>query len=487
MGCLSAHSAYRKIKIEPILGCCQFNTFDSRIQTMKALNLIEFKDIVELLRSLIGARLQKVNSGPKDLVLELYIKGRERWIWVDLEATRPFVTVLNEKPHCLPKIKRPTSLFLHAHALNRPLAKVDWMEGAGRVLRLVFGNEFAPGNCELEVRLFPHGQNVGVSCADKKIWWSKPKNLVFSDSEQAAVDQDKRGHSDLRAAWMEDRPDLFIRSFQRDATAKDKAPLNQQQSLIQGANQIEVNLEIEKRKKIVAKIRLEIDKKLEAPWWQLGEWLKVHQSLSVPTEWAKFIDQEKTLAENIGRCFRKAKETQIKLLGTQERLTQILGEIRELESGNLGSLLEEKNRPLSRPLDGKGTGKRNIKEPGNERIRVRKRRIGNRWLAYVGRSAKDNLSLLRKARAWDLWLHLRDFPGSFCIIHRNKEEVVPDDFLKVAAQWMAQETFGAKASERRGEKLSVAVAECRYVRPIKADTLGRVTYKNARHLEIVFQ
>lgn len=450
---------------------------------MKALNLMEFKDIVEMLRSLIGARLQKVYSGPKDLVLELYIQGRERWIWVDLEATRPFVTVLNERPHYLPKIKKPTSLFLYAHALNRSLAKVDCMEGVGRVLRLVFGNEITSGNCEMEVRLFPHGQNVGVSCGEKKIWWSKPKNLVISDSEEAAVDQNKRGHSELRAAWVEDRPDLFIRYSRSDSILADKALLNQQQPLIQGANQIEVNLEIEKRKKIVAKIWLEIEKKLEAPWAQLGEWLKVHQNLSVPTEWGKFIDQEKTLAENIGKCFKKAKETQIKLLGTQERLTQILGEIRELESGNLESFFEEKNRPLS----GKGNGNRNLKEPGSERIRVRKRQIGNRWLAYVGRSARDNLSLLRKARAWDLWLHLRDFPGSFCIIHRNKEEVVADVFLKEAAQWMAQETFGAKASERMGENLAVAVAECRYVRPIKGDALGRVTYKNARHLEIVFQ
>lgn len=454
---------------------------------MKALNLIEFKDIVEMLRSLIGARLQKVYSGPKDLVLELYIQGRERWIWVDLAATRPFVTVLNERPHYLPKIKKPTSLFLHAHALNRSLAKVDWMEGAGRVLRLVFGNEIASGNCELEVRLFPHGQNVGVSCGDKKIWWSKPKNLVISDSEEAAVDQNKRGHSEIRAAWVEDRPDLFIRYSRRDSALADKTLLKQQQPLIQGANQIEVNLEIEKRRKIVAKIRLEIENKLEAPWAQLGEWLKVHQNLSVPTEWVKFIDQEKTLAENIGRCFKKAKETQVKLLGTQERLTQIVGEIRELESGNLGNFLEVKNRFLNGKGNSNSNSNRNIKESGSERIRVRKRQIGNRWLAYVGRSARDNLSLLRKARAWDLWLHLRDFPGSFCIVHRNKEEVVTDVFLKEAAQWMAQETFGAKASERKGEKLAVAVAECRYVRPIKGDTLGRVTYKNARHLEIVFQ
>lgn len=481
MSCLAAHSFYRKIKSEPILACCQFHTFDSRIQTMKALNPMEFRDIVEMLRSLIGARLQKVYSGPKDLVLELYIQGRERWIWVDLEATRPFVTVLHERPHYLPKIKKPTSLFLHAHAVNRSLAKVEWMEGAGRVLRLVFGNEAALGSCELEVRLFPHGQNVGISCGDKKIWWSKPKNLVISDGEEAAVDQKRRSHSELRAEWVDHRPDLFIRYAGRDSASADKAQPNQQGPLSQRTPQIDVNLEIEKRRKIASKIRLEIERKLEAPWARLGEWLKVHQNFSVPTEWAKFIDQEKTLAENIGKCFKKAKETQIKLLGTQERLTQILGEIGELESGNLGSFLEEVNRSLN------GKSRRGLKEPDGEKMRVRKRQIGNRWLAYVGRSARDNLSLLRKARAWDLWLHLRDFPGSFCIVHRNKEEIVTDVVLKEAAQWMAQETFGAKASERKGERLAVAVAECRYVRPIKGDTLGRVTYQKARHLEIVFQ
>ncbi|MBK7844434.1 MAG: hypothetical protein IPJ71_12165 [Bdellovibrionales bacterium] len=444
---------------------------------------MEFRDIVEMLRSLIGARLQKVYSGSKDLVLELYIQGRERWIWVDLEATRPFLTVLQERPHYLPKIKNPTSLFLHAHAVNRSLAKVEWMEGAGRVLRLVFGNEASSGNCELEVRLFPHGQNVGISSGDKKIWWSKPKILVISDVEEAAVDQKRkrRDHSDLRAEWVDNRPDLFLRYSGRDSASAEKTQPNQQGPFSQRTNQRDVSLEIEKRRRIASKIRLEIERKIEAPWAQLGEWLKVHQNFSVPTEWAKFIDRKMTLAENIGRCFKKAKETQIKLLGTQERLTQILGEIGELESGNLGSLLEGRYRSLN------GKSKRSLKEPDGERMRVRKRQIGNRWLAYVGRSARDNLSLLRKARAWDLWLHLRDFPGSFCIVHRNKEEVVTDVVLKEAAQWMAQETFGAKASERRGERLAVAVAECRYVRPIKGDTLGRVTYQKARHLEIVFQ
>ena len=95
--------------------------------------------------------------------------------------------------------------------------------------------------------------------------------------------------------------------------------------------------------------------------------------------------------------------------------------------------------------------------------------------AVCGRSAKDNLAILRQARAWDLWLHLKDYPGAHGIIFRNKNKNVTSEQFQQVAEWVIRESSAAKGF-RWGAKYEVIVAECRYVKPIKGDKIGRVTF-----------
>ena len=66
----------------------------------------------------------------------------------------------------------------------------------------------------------------------------------------------------------------------------------------------------------------------------------------------------------------------------------------------------------------------------------------------------------------------------------DKNQKVNDNVLREVALWVATET---KASQKlpTGSKLDVVVTECRYVRPIKGDKLGRVHYQNERVLTVV--
>ncbi|MNT80503.1 hypothetical protein D3C72_2199710 [compost metagenome] len=96
-------------------------------------------------------------------------------------------------------------------------------------------------------------------------------------------------------------------------------------------------------------------------------------------------------------------------------------------------------------------------------------------IAYCGKSAADNLALLRQAKAWDFWLHLKDFPGAHAIVHRKRDQLIPDNELLQVSEWLAHESLSEK-SLYPGQKLAVVVVETRFVRPIKGDKLGRVTY-----------
>ena len=52
------------------------------------------------------------------------------------------------------------------------------------------------------------------------------------------------------------------------------------------------------------------------------------------------------------------------------------------------------------------------------------------WTILIGRNAKENDELLRKhVRGSDLWLHARDWPGSYVFVRSRKDKSVPLDVL----------------------------------------------------------
>ncbi|AEF84781.1 putative fibronectin/fibrinogen-binding protein [Treponema primitia ZAS-2] len=93
----------------------------------------------------------------------------------------------------------------------------------------------------------------------------------------------------------------------------------------------------------------------------------------------------------------------------------------------LARLLEETNplalHKLLRNKGGKPVAKADSKRPG---LSFRRKD----WLIIVGRDAAENDELLRRhVKGNDLWLHARDFPGSYVFIKQRSGKSVPLDIL----------------------------------------------------------
>ncbi|MCC7404903.1 MAG: NFACT family protein [Bdellovibrionales bacterium] len=424
---------------------------------MRPMTIGEIEHFVNSLKTLVGARLQKVFSSENELVMEFYGGSGEFWLWWELRPQHPMVLLFSTRPPSLPKQVKPLVLFLRAHAVNKRLTQVMRPPGTGRMLRLTLegGAEGDREDCEIEVRLFPHGQNLGVQVGGKGMWWKKPQALPAPQLVEESTAP--TSPAPLWQEWMDQR-------WGRAPSLQNARP----------AAPVDVAQEIARRERAIEKIRQELSQDRARQWRELGEWLKSHQTVKVPVEWQEMVDAAQDLAWNLDHCFTKAKQLEAKRAGTEQRLRDLESELELLRRGEL-------------PAKKAAPPERNLKNSSaTEGVKARKLLLGEKFVAYVGKSARDNLELLRRARAWDLWLHLRDYPGSHCIIHRNKNEKVPDHLLLEAAQWVAQSTFGRKSEQKKGEKLTVLCAECRFVRPIRGDKMGRVNYQNETTLTVVF-
>ncbi|GAB4279489.1 MAG: NFACT family protein [Deferrisomatales bacterium] len=103
------------------------------------------------------------------------------------------------------------------------------------------------------------------------------------------------------------------------------------------------------------------------------------------------------------------------------------------------------------------------------------------WPIWVGRNRVENDRLLRQARGWDLWLHVRDAGGAHVLLRRpGREARVPDRTLAEAAGLAAR--FSARAGE---PGVDVMVVEAARVRKPKGGSPGRVTVSGERTLRVV--
>lgn len=416
---------------------------------MKSWTVRELNNVVATLAPLRGLRLQEVMTSPQDVVLGFYSASGLLWLWIDLAALNPSVLPWTQLPFKPQAVKSPLQLFLRAHFLARVLTDIEVSASFGRVVYLTFGE--GDDRPRLELRLFPHGRNLLATAAGKKIAWQKPAELSEAGDPVGRISE--RDLDQLREEWRQARA---AGKMQRATAAADP--------------RAKLQNNIDKKLKAVEKVREELQRKQDLPWRQIGDWIKAHQSLDVPSEWEPFVDRRRKLAWNIEQCYTKAREGEGKLGGTERRLAALEREIADLRlqlQGPLnGAAPAAKTQPTLADIKAEG---RTLRLPGDLTV-------------VAGKSAADNMKILRKARSWDLWFHLRDYPGSHAVLFRNKNVKINDATLHQVAEWFIRLQLGVKAKAQVGEKFDVAVTECRYVRPIKGDKLGRVSYHDERVL-----
>lgn len=418
---------------------------------------------VEIESSFEGARLQDSFQTNSELGLAFHHRGASFWLWFDLDPRRPLVVRLpGEKPPARRKLQRPLTLFLKARFVGRRL-KAARAEN-GRILVLSFhrgSDEAVPeARCEIEVRLIPHGQNVIAHDGRSSVAEMKPKELP--ESSAGASDPSTRIWSEIEEAW---------RALQTAPTSSPGGASSES-----AAREKDWRKQIEKKEKAVERMREELALKTSTVHSQVGEWLKANGNLDVPEEWREHISFGKSLAWNIEQSFHRAKENARKSEGTRARLAQVERELTELkERGPAAAAKNSKSAGQAAP---------NLLSAAN--ARGRRFELASDLEVFVGKSAADNLALLRRAQPFDYWLHLREQPGSHAILRRTRSRQVTDAEFATAGRWVVEQSVKKHANHLKGERFELLIVECRYVRPIKGDKIGRVNYTNDRVMVLRF-
>lgn len=417
---------------------------------MKSWTVSELNNVVGALKPLIGLRLQEVQTSSQDVVLGFYSPAGVLWLWIDLNAISPCLLPWTALPLRPQAQKAPLGLFLRAHFVDKLLRAIHVSTEHGRLVHLEFGKE--GGSTQLELRLFPHGRNLLAHADGKHIAWQKPQDMGAA-TEYHFQEREPRGLDQLREEWIAQK--TGSKSVEKKS----------------GNAKVQLGKDIEKKNKALEKVREELQRKQDLPWKLVGDWLKTHQSVAVPKDWEPFVDKRRKLAWNIENCFSKAREVEGKIFGTEKRIHTLIEEIAKCEE-RLKSPLRDVAAPPNRA------------RPSLAQIEAQGRtlKLTEDLTAVLGKSAIDNMKILRKARAWDLWFHLKDYPSSHAVLFRNKNVKVTDKVLFEVAAWFVRNHLGPKAAQHAGEKFDIVVAECRHVKPIKGDKIGRVTFHDERVL-----
>nr|WP_295901309.1 DUF814 domain-containing protein [uncultured Bdellovibrio sp.] len=418
---------------------------------MKALTQQELQQFVSYFAPILdGAQLQDVLVNDRGLALG-FRKDIHYWMILDLVPNNPLMLIFEEEcPFKKGPKTKPVSLFMNSHARNLYLTSMTVAEEFGRVVRLILKN--SQMECEIEIRLIPKQCNVIVKAHGKQVAWDRPLELTAAPVVENPPPP--RTLEEIHEEWLNEQTSVKKPSLD---------PVAQWEK--------QKKKDLEKKNKALSEIQKQIESDKHDLWYEAGQFLKTHGTLQVPEHLRSCINFQESLSWNIENSFSKAKQLVGKKEGARERLIELQEEIARLEK----SRYQEK--PTKTAL---------VDLMQKAEARGRKLHLDSGALAYCGKSAADNLALLRQAKAWDYWLHLRDYPGAHAIIHRQRDQLISPAEIQEVAEWVAKESLSSK-SLMVGQKVAVVIVECRFVRPIKGDKLGRVTYHSEKTLSFTLR
>lgn len=415
---------------------------------MKSINFQEFHHIIEYLKSkIISAQLQEVYPFERGLVLGLYLH-KSFWLVIDLSPS-PMLLLYetNKQPVVKSQKPRPVTLFINSNLKNRPLVEIKYQPEWGR--RALFYFSHLESRHQIEVILIPNNANIIVTAEEKKISWVKPQNRDFSAVEKMTEVEEFRSHQVLKEEWE-------VQFSSKNAAIRDEKKLWEVKNL----------KNITKKQGAIEKILATLEDNKEETYYKIGEFLKYNSLESLPFEWLEYVDKSKTKDWNRETVFNKAKGYEQKRSGAIQRIEKLKEEIKNLQNTSF-----EENQKLT---------KHKISPVQSATMALRKLELSQQAIAYMGKNAPSNMELLKKSQAWDLWFHLKDFPSAHVIVRRNKNYKLSNDEIVKVIEWMVSEYSKSKVEKSNGS-FDVVYTECRYVKPIKGDRLGRVQFANEQN------
>ncbi len=476
---------------------------------MKALSGIDLKQIVNWIKiQLDYSQLQDIRIYQDIILFEFYSQNEfnfgSNFLLIDLNNKEPqiFLNLPNKNLKEIKKLQqlkqsKPIGLFLNSHAKNLRLTDMNMPFENNRNFFIKLENN--QKECELEISLIPGYSNLTVTSLGKKISWSKPKELpntqggtaVPANKSELLMTADKAS-SNINSIlekeinieiWMQNRIQNYfiekgiIDSSANQSTLKKETELNDVD--LHKVYKTQFEKKIKKKENAIEQIKNQMANDDSEKWLKLGEHLKYYKQ--APKELADYFDTSKSLLQNQEICFQKYKDMQRKKEGTIGRLKILQEEVLKLKE-----ILENEqswNQELTKQIS---QSKKNISNFAANQL-MKKNNVHGRKLVLqdgtetvMGKSAQDNINLLRKARPYDLWFHLKDYPGSHAIVFKkNKNQNLTIQQIELITQWMVKEFLKNKQTLSVGV-FDVLVTEVRFVRPIKGDKIGRVNYQNEK-------
>jgi predicted ribosome quality control (RQC) complex YloA/Tae2 family protein len=439
-----------------------------------------------------GSFVQKVLQPSYGLlILELYKPGRALRLLVSIEhgACR-----LHETRRSFPRPPKPLrfALLLKSRIQGLRVSRAAQL-GSDRIVRLDLGGE---DGFRLYARL-----------------WSAAANIILTDSEGRIVDAMARrpGKGEVTGGFY--APEADARPAAPSAKAYEIRPIAPGKSLSEAFDETygekagETSLESlrERVRRLYASRISRIEaliERLEAQEREYGDAERnkhygdlIMASAAMIPEGASRVELEDfdelgrpagrlslrldaslNALDNARAFYEKAKKAKS---GLHELKAELIAarEKRDRLSARLSELMQSEDPALLLSVISKAEGAR--------AERAKHSPVGMRferecWKILVGRSSKENDELLRRhAKGNDLWLHARDYPGSYVFVKARQGKSVPLDVLLDAANLALYHSKGRNAGSG-----DLYYTQVKYLRRAKDGPRGLVIPTQEKNLHV---
>jgi len=479
-----------------------------------SLNWKEINLILEEI-DLPGVQIQKaVQSAFDVLCLKLYGKGGAKTLLVSIS---PLACRLNETFDSVPKSAKPLRFaeFLNSKIINGRIEEAVQL-GNDRIVRISVKRNSDEGEEQrffIYIRLWSNAANVIVTDTEGKVldamrrlpkkgevsggfYRPEPpsgpneKNCKefqirsFSEDLLAGLPPDASFNQKIDAFYRQEGGALSLDSLRDEAKRKVEASIDRLIASQEKLKEKKEDFSRAERFKEYGDIILSNISLIKSG----DEWLEVkgfdkefnEDGENASTVRIKIDPHKKpsACAEDYYEQYRKAKsglaevqnqieEGERELLRLEETLKSLLAETNPLVLNKLlrTSLVKGKLTSPARRDD--------IKRPG---LSFRRKD----WLIIVGRDAAENDALLRKhVKGNDLWLHARDYAGSYVFIKQRPGKTIPLDILLDAGNLAI---FYSKGRKNGGGDLFYTQAK--NLRRVKGGPKGLVLPTHEKNLSI---
>jgi predicted ribosome quality control (RQC) complex YloA/Tae2 family protein len=456
---------------------------------------LNWKEIDLVLRelSLDGAQIQKITqSNYSTLCLSLYGHGISRDLLIVIS---PGVCRLHETCRAVPKNEKPLRFaeLLKSRILNSRIEEAVQL-GSDRIVRFTLRRGGGEGGGEklfLYLRL-----------------WSNAANVLLVDENGVIIDAMRRlpkrgeisGAAFAKPAGSAHTPasSFIVRELPGEGPFNER--LDAWYAEHGGALSLEA-LRAEAERLFTGRIArlaasLERLREKEAAYLDAGR-LKEYgdiilANLNAAPQGADWLDAadfyhenaplriklnpKKTAQENAAAYFESYRKAKHGLAGVRDDISSGEAELSR-QKELFGALLAETN-PLRLQKKLKNNGEKRARPGDSARPGLSFRR--GDWLIMVGRSAAENDELLRRhVKGNDLWLHTRDFPGSYVFIKARPGKTVPLPILLDAGNLAL---FYSKG--RSSGKGDLFYTQVKYLRRVKNGKRGLVIPSQEKNLFI---